>query len=100
MWTGEPTWSHVLLSSCVRLHVALMDEDVSEHDPIGAFELSERDFARALETGRVYHVKVADQTYDQVLFAGIVVRASSGATALASRNPWISCRVPSCATGG
>ncbi len=35
-WQGETTWSRVPLSSGVRLHVQLIDDDISNDDPIGS----------------------------------------------------------------
>jgi hypothetical protein len=76
-WRGEPTWQHVLLSPRVRIHVSLMDEDLSDHDPIGTFELNERDIESALAAGHIVQIKVADQTHNQVLFAGLSARETA-----------------------
>ena len=74
-FVGPPTWNHVPLDGSVRLRVEVIDRDAVFDDPAGVFEVNRDDMLRALQAGRVYQVRVADQTTRQVLFAGISVMA-------------------------
>lgn len=74
-WAGPPRWSHIQLRSNTRLRVQLFDKDLEFDDAIGTFELNTADFDAALRYGRVFQVRVAEQTSQQVLFVGISVFA-------------------------
>jgi hypothetical protein len=73
IWEGPPTWHGILLDGASRIRVKLLDKDLSNDDPIGVFELNTSDFEAALVAGHVHNVIVAEQTRNQVLFAGITV---------------------------
>jgi hypothetical protein len=72
-WEGPPTWRNVPLSPTTRIRVLLSDRDIEYHDPMGTCDINYGDLVTALQARRVHHVKVADQTYQQVLFVGIEV---------------------------
>lgn len=75
LWDGPPQWHGVSLDGSARLRVQLLDRDAMFDDPVGVFELTNTDFIAALNYGRIFHIKVSDQTQNQVLFAGISVFA-------------------------
>ena len=70
---GPPSWSGVPLNGTVRLSVTLTDDDLFFPDPMGSFQLNERDLVQALREGRVAQIRVAEQTSNQILFAAISV---------------------------
>lgn len=69
-------WPNVVLDPSVRLRVRLEDRDLQNHDPIGSFDLSYADLQQAYARQTTIQVRVAEQTYKQVLFAGISVVAA------------------------
>jgi hypothetical protein len=74
LWEGPPAWSRVPLNPGVRLTGELQDRDMLTFaDPMGHFQIGYDEIVAALRAGRVYPVKVSDQTYRQVLFVGIEV---------------------------
>jgi hypothetical protein len=73
IWFGTPTWERVPLEPATRIRVTLRDRDVMFDDPMGVAEIGYSDLVAALRAGRVYPVRVAEQTYRQILFVGISV---------------------------
>ncbi len=74
--TWDIQWSSVVLDSSVRLHVKLVDKDLQNDDDIGVFDLSYANLQDAYARQTIVQVRVAEQTYKQVLFAGISVVAA------------------------
>jgi hypothetical protein len=73
-WATPALWGNVPLDQNVRIKVDLTDEDLLNHDSIGVAEINSSHLVDALAAGKVYHVPVADQTNQQILFLGISVR--------------------------
>ncbi|HEY0463115.1 MAG TPA: C2 domain-containing protein [Polyangiaceae bacterium] len=76
--TTTPIWKptvavHVPLSPSSRIEVELWDKDISEHDPMGAGTVTYQDLVAALQAGTLYHVRLAEQTQNQVLFFDVSV---------------------------
>jgi len=67
-------WRAIPLDRGTRFRVTLIDKDIAQDDPIGTVEINDRDLRAALEAEKVYQVKVADQSQNQVLFIGLSVR--------------------------
>lgn len=72
-WQGTPSFGHVPLDGSTRVHVELLDNDIAFDDPMGAFDLNAADLLAAIRVGRVFHVRVAEQTNKQILFAAVSV---------------------------
>ena len=60
----------------VRFLVNLSDVDLVYDDPIGTAEINMDDVRAALASKQVYHVNVADQTFNTILFVDISVIAN------------------------
>lgn len=78
--TYTPTWSDATLHNVPgnidqRLRITLIDQDVMEDDPIGIVELTPADLEAARASGRIYQVRVSDQSQNQILFIGLSVSA-------------------------
>jgi hypothetical protein len=78
--TYTPTWSEATFHKVPgnidqRLRITLIDQDVMEDDPIGVVELTPADLEAARASGRIYQVRVSDQSQNQILFIGISVIA-------------------------
>ncbi len=73
-WSWPAIWQKVPIDMPLRIRVSLTDEDLVNHDAIGVAELNNSHLRAALMAGQVYHVPVADQTNQQILFLGISVR--------------------------
>jgi hypothetical protein len=67
-------WVKVPIDQNVRIKVDLNDEDLINDDAIGVAEVNSAQLKEALAAGKVYHVPVADQTNQQILFLGLSVR--------------------------
>lgn len=79
--TLTPVWSstgfvRVPLVPDTRLEFELYDKDLVNDDAMGAATLTASDIAIALRVGVVHHVRVAEQTNNQVLFIDISVEAA------------------------
>lgn len=72
-WLTPARWSHVPLDDRVRIRVHFDDADLQFDDPIGDVELNAGHLATALAAGTVSHIRVENQTQEQVLFVGISV---------------------------
>jgi hypothetical protein len=72
-WEGPPMWSRVPLGKETRIRVHLIDRDLAFDDEIGTAELNSTDLTAAFLSAQVYHVRVAEQTNNQILFIGISV---------------------------
>jgi hypothetical protein len=77
--TYTPSWSSVIwtgvpLDRDVRLKVDLTDEDLLNHDPIGSAEINTSHLLEALAARTAFHVPVANQSRDQLLFLKVSVR--------------------------
>lgn len=70
-WNAE--WDGVPLDRSLRLRVTLVDRDLRHDDDMGSFEVPFQTLEAAHKAGRVAYVHVAEQTYNQVLLAGISV---------------------------
>jgi hypothetical protein len=75
-WPGPPGWTGVPYSKSLRIRVNLSDEDVAYDDPIGVAEINGSDIAAAWAAQKVYQVRVAEQTSNQILYIGISVTES------------------------
>jgi hypothetical protein len=73
IWNGSPTWSSVPLDPATRIRITLKDKDLVYDDPMGIAEFGYDDLVAALRAGRIYPVRVAEQTNRQILFIGISV---------------------------
>jgi hypothetical protein len=71
-----PGWSGVPLDQDIRFLVNLSDADLVYDDPIGTAEINMDDIKAALASKQVYHVNVADQTFNTILFVDISVMAN------------------------
>jgi hypothetical protein len=79
--TLTPIWTTVALDRVplqpdVRVEVTLYDRDLVNDDPMGAATITQQDLIAALQAGRIHHVRVAEQTNQQVLFLDISVYAT------------------------
>lgn len=74
IWPHRAEWTGVRLNRDVRIRLELKDDDLFEDDPIGVAILNTDHLRAALEAKTVYHVEVADQTQNQILFVDIAVR--------------------------
>lgn len=72
----DARWSGVVLDPSIRLRVRLVDVDLQHSDDIDSFDLSYADLVRAYTQQVTIQVRVAEQTHNQVLFAGISVVAA------------------------
>ncbi len=67
-------WDDVPIGAAnVRVEIRVRDEDVFDAEDICTCQLSEDDLLNALLSGRVFHVRVADQCNNQLLFVGVSV---------------------------
>jgi len=78
--TLTPIWNaatapRVPLGPSTRIEVTLIDKDLEFDDAIGTATVTEDDLVAALRAGTVYHVPLADQTHNQVLFLDVSVYA-------------------------
>jgi tetratricopeptide (TPR) repeat protein len=79
--TYTPSWSGIVwkgvnvYESSIRL--TLVDRDFDNDDDIGILEITSDQLQEAAEEGKVFPVKVNDQTNNQVLFALILVKAGA-----------------------
>jgi hypothetical protein len=73
-WAPSTIWTGVPLDKDVRIKVDLTDEDLVDDDAIGVAEINTSQLLEALNAHAVYHVPVASQTHNQLLFIGISVR--------------------------
>ncbi len=73
-WPTPPRWDNVPLTSDLRVRITLLDEDLSNHDPIGVVELNASDLDAAARANQLYEVRVDDQSNGQLLFVGVSVR--------------------------
>jgi len=76
--TFTPIWSgralpRVQLVPSTRLEVDLWDKDLAVDDPMGTSTITDTDLVSALREGTVHHVRVAEQTNNQVLFIDVAV---------------------------
>jgi hypothetical protein len=76
--TLAPLWSNARLIGVplvvdTRLEIELYDKDLVADDGMGAATITASDVAAALRVGIVHHVRVAEQTNNQVLFIDISV---------------------------
>lgn len=76
--TLTPMWSNARLVRVplvvdTRLEIELYDKDLVNDDAMGAATITASDLATALRVGTVHHVRVAEQTNNQVLFVDISV---------------------------
>jgi hypothetical protein len=69
----RPRWTGVPLDRDIRFTVQLLDEDLLEHDNIGTATINMDDVKAALAAKQVFHVNVAGQTDNQLLFFDISV---------------------------
>ena len=76
IWNAAPLKS-VPLAPSTRIEVELWDRDISEDDPMGAGTVTYQDLLGALQTGTLYHVRLAEQTMNQVLFLDVSVYPAS-----------------------
>jgi hypothetical protein len=72
IWTGA-SMPRVPLAPTTRLEVDLWDKDLAVDDPMGTGTITYADLVRALREGTVHHVRVAEQTNNQVLFVDVSV---------------------------
>jgi len=63
----------VPLQPNVRLDVTLYDRDVINDDAMDVATITQEDLIAALRSGKRHSVRVAEQTYNQVLFLDITV---------------------------
>lgn len=75
LWTHRPAWQGVRLDQDIRFTVQLWDADFNATDPIGIASINTNDLSAALSAKKVYHVNVADQTRNTILFLDITVTA-------------------------
>lgn len=75
LWPQSPSWTGVPFDSKTRVRFTVLDEDFSANDPIGTAEINYSDLLTAYQLGKVHHVRVADQTQNQLLFVSISVVA-------------------------
>jgi hypothetical protein len=68
-------WRDIPLDAGTRIKVTLFDKDLVKNDDIGVAEINHADLVAALRAQKIYQVKVAEQTQNQLLFVGISVRA-------------------------
>ena len=73
-WPTPARWDGIPLTTDLRVQISLLDEDLSDNDPIGVVELNTTDLEQALTSNQVFHVNVADQAGAQILFVGVSVR--------------------------
>jgi hypothetical protein len=73
LWLGIRGWSMVPLSTSLKVRVRLVDEDLVNHDAIGAATISYTEIVNALAAGGTYWVRVENQTLRQLLAIGIQV---------------------------
>jgi hypothetical protein len=78
--TFTPIWTstaltRVPLAQTTRLEVDLWDKDLAVDDPMGTSTITYTDLVSALQEGTVHHVRVAEQTNNQVLFIDVSVTA-------------------------
>lgn len=81
--TLTPLWSKMRLIRVplvvdTRLEVELYDKDLVNDDAMGAATITASDIATALRVGTVHHVRVAEQTNNQVLFIDISAEGIPG----------------------
>lgn len=79
--TLTPVWNgtglvRVPLVPDTRLELELYDKDLVNDDAMGAATITASDLATALRVGIVHHVRVAEQTNNQVLFVDISVEGA------------------------
>jgi len=74
IWTSA-TAPRVPLTPSTRIEVTLLDKDLQFDDAMGTATVTEGDLVAALRSGRVYHVPLAEQTHNQVLFLDLSVFA-------------------------
>ena len=72
----EVNWKNVPLGHGARAKLTLFDKDLTKSEPIGTAEITEQDMQAALAAGKVYQVRVDDQTNRQLLFIAISVQAA------------------------
>jgi hypothetical protein len=72
LWNGE-TVARIPLSPATRIEVTLIDRDLSQDDAMGTATISYQELVAALRSGVVYHVPLAEQTHNQVLFLDVSV---------------------------
>lgn len=79
--TLTPIWQNarlirVPLTPATRIELELYDKDVINDDAIGAATITYADLVTALRAGTIHHVRVAEQTNNQLLFVDISVEAA------------------------
>lgn len=74
IWRRRATWRGVPLDRDVRFRVALHDRDLVNDDDIGVAQVNTADLRAALAARTVFHVNVASQTRNAILFLDITVR--------------------------
>lgn len=76
--TLTPLWNNARITRVplvvdTRLEIELYDKDLVNDDAMGAATITASDMTAALRVGTVHHVRVAEQTNNQVLFIDISV---------------------------
>jgi hypothetical protein len=79
--TLTPIWNsatapRVPLAPSTRIEITLLDKDLEFDDAMGVATVTESDLVAALRAGTVYHVPLAEQTHNQVLFLDLSVYAA------------------------
>jgi len=79
IWPGPPKppgWSNVTFTPDVRVRLTVYDGDLKSHDPIGVAELSNKDLAAVLKSGKAQWLNTAPQTNNQLLLVQVSVVAA------------------------
>lgn len=69
VWLNPPTWIHVPLVAGLRIRVTILDEDLSQDDPIGVAEINANDILEAIAAGQQYEINAHDPTGQLLLVA-------------------------------
>ncbi|AKT42105.1 hypothetical protein [Chondromyces crocatus] len=78
VWRGPPTWNRVPFHASLALTGRLEDDDTpGRNDLIGNFYIPYDQLLAALRAQRVHQVQLSEQTHNQLLFIGVLVRPSS-----------------------
>jgi len=76
-WPMPVGWSNVPYSENIRIRLVLKDEDLVNDDDMGVAEINAADVAAAWAAKKIYQVRVAEQTANQILYVGISVTKSN-----------------------
>lgn len=75
-FSRRPAWTGIPLDRDIRFTVQLTDSDLIYNDAIAPVSINMDDLKKALDAKQIYHVRVSDQSFNELLFVNISVVAT------------------------